>query len=527
MILIVDDKSENIFALKQVLEINNFEVETALSGEEALKKILRKTYALIILDVQMPAMDGFEVAEAIMGYKKAQSTPIIFLSAVSTHKKFITKGYTSGAIDYITKPVDTDILMLKVKTFYRLYEQTNDLKDAQQALQKEVEVRKEAEKALHKTVEELYYVLESIPQIAFTAKADGTIEYVNENWYAYAPDKYHFPETYKNNINLNEKWTETIQSGQKLEMEVQLKKLQPKEYIFHLLRAIPVITNHNIIKWVGTFTDINHQKMTNDLLEKKVKERTGELLITNKELETSNTDLQQFASVASHDLKEPLRKIQVYSNLIKEKISEENNNSLNNYLDKVITSSARMSRLINDLLNYSRLSLTHFFQMSDLNTILQEILFDLEIMISEKKAVINIAELPVAEVIPGLMRQLFQNLVSNALKFSKKDVAPVITITSEIAEAGEAADFEKDAGKHFIIKISDNGIGFDERYSGKIFTIFQRLNSKEKYEGTGIGLAVAKKIMDKHNGLITAASKESEGATFKIILPFRQTAVAE
>lgn len=524
MILIVDDKSENIFALKKVLELNDFKVDTALSGEEALKKVLRKTYALIILDVQMPGMDGFEVAEAISGYKKAQSTPVIFLSAVSTHKKFITKGYTSGAIDYITKPFDPDILMLKVKTFYRLYEQTNDLKEAQQALKKEIEVRKDAEKALSKTAKELHYILETIPQIAFTAKADGTIEFVNEHWFAYASDKNRFPQTYGDKINLSERWSEAVKTGQKLEMEVQIKKLETTEYRYYLLRAIPVITDQNIIKWVGTFTDINHQKMMNDILEKKVDERTRKLQVINNELEMSNHDLQQFAFVASHDLKEPLRKIQVYSNIIKEKALPENNTSLNNYLDKVIVSSNRMSRLINDLLNYSRLSQELFFEVSDLNKILQEILFDLELVIAEKKAAIHVEDLPTAEVIPGLIHQLFQNLISNALKFSKKSEAPVITIQSEIVEGKKVAEFVKGADEYCIIQVTDNGIGFDEKYTDKIFALFQRLNSRENYEGTGIGLAIAKKIIDKHHGFITAGSKINEGSTFKIVLPIRQTA---
>ncbi len=527
MILLVDDKSENIFALKSVLEHNKFKVDTALSGEEALKKVLRTTYALIILDVQMPVMDGFEVAEAISGYKKAQNTPIIFVSAVSTHKKFITKGYTSGAIDYITKPVDPDILILKVKTFYRLYEQTNDLKEAQQALQKEVEVRKEAEKALSKTADELHSILESIPQIAFTAQANGTIEYVNEHWYAYASDKNQFPATFENNKSIAKKWVETVQSGQQLEMEVQIKKLQTEDYRYHLLRAIPVITGDKIVKWVGTFTDINHQKMMNEVLEKKVDERTGELQAINKELESSNNDLQQFASVASHDLKEPLRKIQVYSNIIKEKRLLEDENKLSYYLDKVIVSSNRMSRLINDLLNYSRLSQANFFEVYDLNEILKEILFDLELLIAEKNATIHTEELPQVEVAPGLIRQLFQNLLTNALKFSKKDVPPVITIKSEIKEAKEVADFVAGEGKYCAIKITDNGIGFDEKYAKKIFSLFQRLNSREKYEGTGIGLAIAKKIIDKHNGFITATSKENEGSTFIIILPLKQFSVSE
>ncbi|MDB5119009.1 MAG: hybrid sensor histidine kinase/response regulator [Sphingobacteriales bacterium] len=145
MILIVDDIPENIYSLKKVLQLNNFEVDTALSGEEALKKILKSTYFLIILDVQMPGMDGFEVADAISGSNKTKNIPIIFLSAANTDKRFITKGYASGAVDYITKPVDVDILLLKVKTFYKLYENTVELTQTQASLREEIEFRKLAE----------------------------------------------------------------------------------------------------------------------------------------------------------------------------------------------------------------------------------------------------------------------------------------------------------------------------------------------------------------------------------------------
>lgn len=146
MILIVDDTPENLISLKKVLERHNFEVDTASSGEEALKKVLRNEYVLIILDVQMPGMDGFEVAEAISGYSKAKETAIIFLSAVNTENKFITKGYSSGGLDYITKPVDMDILLLKVATFYRIYEQSRKLIEIQNALMDEIEFRKQAER---------------------------------------------------------------------------------------------------------------------------------------------------------------------------------------------------------------------------------------------------------------------------------------------------------------------------------------------------------------------------------------------
>jgi DNA-binding response OmpR family regulator len=128
MILIVDDREDNLFALKHTLELNNFNVDVAQSGEEALKKILKNSYFLVILDVQMPNMDGFEVAQLMSQYSKSKDTPIIFLSAVNKEKKFITKGYTSGGIDYVTKPVDPDILLLKVKTFYTLSQQKRELK---------------------------------------------------------------------------------------------------------------------------------------------------------------------------------------------------------------------------------------------------------------------------------------------------------------------------------------------------------------------------------------------------------------
>lgn len=145
MILLVDDLQENLISLQKVLQAHNFEVDIASSGEEALKKVLKKNYVLVILDVQMPEMDGFEVAEAISGFSKSKDTAIIFLSAANTEPQFITKGYNSGGLDYITKPVDVNILLLKIKTFYRIYDQSRKLNEMQQQLLAEIEIRKEAE----------------------------------------------------------------------------------------------------------------------------------------------------------------------------------------------------------------------------------------------------------------------------------------------------------------------------------------------------------------------------------------------
>lgn len=517
MILIVDDKAENIFSLKRTLELNGFEVDSAQSGEEALKKMLKNTYSLIILDVQMPGMDGFEVAEAMSGYSKVQNIPIIFLSAVNVDKKFITKGYTSGGLDYIIKPIDPDIFMLKVKTLHKLYEQNRDLNAMQQSLLKEIETRQRAEEDLNKSVKELRSILESIPQISFTVKPDGEIEFVNEFWYHYSASSKDFPEVHADDNAICTLYEQALATGAPLTSEIRILKLADQSYRYHQLKMIPVKEGGVVHKWVGTLTDIHEQKLATDLLELKVKERTSELLEKNNELAEKNHELQQFASVTSHDLKEPLRKIQIFSSIIKEKYFFGNTEVTNN-MNRIIDASERMSKLINDLLSYSRLSMNSMFEPTDLNLQIDNILCDLEFIVAEKNAKIGIGDIPIIEAIPGQMRQVFQNLISNALKFSKKDVPPVINITSETfqeIENGEPRDLCR-------IIVADNGIGFDEKYLGKIFTIFQRLNPKDAYEGTGIGLAIVKKIIDKHNGSIKAESKEGEGASFIIVLPLYQ-----
>lgn len=523
MVLIVDDKPENIISLKSFLELNDFSVDTALSGEEALKKILKNSYALIILDVQMPGMDGFEVAEAVSGTSKAKDIPIIFLSAVNIDKKFIAKGYASGGFDYVTKPFDPDILLLKVRTFYRLYEQNRELNEYQSSLRKEIEVRKKTEEALNEKVQELHSYLESIPQIAFIADADGNIEFVNEQWMKYSSTPEKFPANHPDDSSIVKAWEKTVVSGENLHLEVRISKRGTDEFRYHLLTARPVKTGDKLKKWVGTFTDIHEQKMTNEWLEQKVAERTRELSEINRELESSNDDLQQFASVASHDLKEPLRKIQVFSTIIREKYLKDEQNGLSNYVERIISSSQRMSGLINDLLSFSRLSVSGLFQPTDLNKVIDEILADLELLITEKQAVIHVKDLKEIECIPGQIRQVFQNLISNALKFSKKDLAPVINIEGDWVQSCDINAPSAEKGDFYRITVADNGIGFEEKYLDKIFTIFQRLNAKEFYEGTGIGLAIAKKIVEKHNGQISARSALNQGSVFIIVLPARHT----
>lgn len=518
MILIVDDNQENIYSLKKLLDLNKFSVDTAASGEEALKKILKNTYSLIILDVQMPDMDGFEVAEAISGYSKSKDIPIIFLSAVNTHKKFITKGYASGAVDYVTKPFDPDILLLKIKTFYKLSEQHRQLNEMDKYLRQEIEQRKEAENELQQKVEELKSTLESMPQMAFTAQRDGTIEFMNNHWSVYSEHN-KFPLS--DGVSISDCLEKAILSREQVIQEIKLKKLNSEDFRFHVLYLTPIKKQDALIKWVGILTDIHEQKMTSQVLEKKVEERTLELKKANKKLEDSNNELQQFAFVASHDLQEPLRKIQVFSNIVAEKFSTENAD-VKRYLAKITSSIDRMRRLITDLLDYSKPEDKELFRPISLQQLVDEVLLDFEVKIKAKNANIQVGSLPVVEVIPGQMKQVFQNLISNALKFSKPDAIPEILIDADCVDT-KTKDTSLHSGNFCRISIRDNGIGFNERYAVKIFEIFQRLHQKELYEGTGIGLAIVKKIIDRHHGSITAKSEEGGGTIFTVILPLTQS----
>ena len=279
-----------------------------------------------------------------------------------------------------------------------------------------------------------------------------------------------------------------------------------------LMRILPYLRQDKQTDGVVlTFVDITEMVDAREHMER-----------INEELESSNIELQQFASVASHDLKEPLRKIHMFSNLIKDKFFKHTEEEAIDYLERIIQSSARMTTLVNDLLSFSRLSVNHLFRPTDLNQLLKEILSDFELLIQEKDATIEVCKLPEIDAVPGQMRQVFQNLLSNALKFSKKTDPPLIKIECEQIAEKSIDSIPDKKGNFWRITISDNGIGFDEQYREKIFTIFQRLHTKEKYEGTGIGLAIARKIVEKHNGLIKATSVEHRGSTFIIVLPVIQ-----
>lgn len=486
MILIVDDKAENIYSLKKLLESKNFVVDTAMSGEEALKKVLKKNYALIILDVQMPGMDGFEVAETLSGFSKSKNIPIIFLSAVNIDKKFITKGYASGGIDYVTKPVDPDILLLKVKTFYRLYEQTLILNETQKTLRSEIETRKQVQEELKKRVDHLHFTLESLPQLAFTADCKGNIDFINKKWLSYSNEAT-FPEVHPEDKSIAEAWKNSRALNTPLKMEVRIKRLDSTNFKFHLLRIVPIQENGSVVKWVGTFTDIDDQKQ----IEKQKDE---------------------FLSITSHELKTPLTSIKAYIQLIERNLDHETEKPIHNYVGRVQAQLFKLSNLISDLLDISKIengklklnkkpfnihrlidnvidTIYHTHDNLKIQILKQGDIYDKSVMGDEIR-----------------IEQVLINYLTNAIKYAPD--SDKIIINTEVNN------------NTLQISVTDFGIGICEENQKNIFDKFYRVEeSSLRFQGLGIGLYICADIIRQHEGTIGVSSKYGEGSTFSFTLP--------
>lgn len=403
-ILLVDDREDNLYSIEAIFEKDNYTIVKANSGREALKVLLKEQdFSLILMDVQMPDLNGFDTATIIYERDKLKDIPIIFITAFGYDEDYIFKGYKTGGVDYIYKPLNPEVLRMKVSVFVELY-------------------RKNQQLLLHEK--------------------------------------------------------RLLAANRSLQKEIEERKSS----------------------------------------EEKIRLLNEQLVQNNAHLKSVNEELDRFAYVASHDLQEPLRKILVFSDkiLMKEKFDRESEK----YFKKIIDSSKRMQILINDLLSLSRKSMSSSdFEEINLNIIVKDVIAELEVQIEKNNAHIHIDELPVIYAIPALMRQLFYNLINNAIKFRRKTVDPVISIKSEMIKGGSNGTVH---GDYYRITISDNGIGFDPKYSDEIFMVFKRLHSYHEFEGSGVGLSICKKIVEKHNGSIRADGRPGDGSTFTISLPQKQ-----
>ncbi len=390
--------------------------------------------------------------------------------------------------------------------------------------------------ALEESEERFRTLAETLPQLILITDEKGNNEFASGKWEEYAGIT---PKTMQEWVALvhpddlegiNLVWLNSIQTGEIYKHDVRLRS-KYNEYRWFTINGEPIFDSENrIINWVGAFTDIHTEKSFSQELEKQVNQRTKELsiakdnlILKNDELEKMNKELESFAYVSSHDLQEPLRKIQTFSSRILEKENENLSETGKEYLSRMRLAGERMQQLIQDLLAYSRTkTIDRKFESIDLEKVLIDIKDDLKDEIRQKNVVIENDETCSisVKIIPFQFRQLIYNLISNSIKFSKADVQPVIKLVCEVAEGSKMNNKNLvPTQKFYHVKISDNGIGFKPDYKEKIFEIFQRLHGREEYTGTGIGLAIVKKIIDNHNGIINADGELGVGATFDIYIP--------
>jgi signal transduction histidine kinase len=410
-ILVVDDRADNLFSIETILEQDGYIIRKAISGRAALRILLKEDdFTLILMDVQMPDLNGFDTATMIYERDKLKHIPIIFITANDYGDESIFKGYQMGGVDYIYKPINPELLQAKVAVFVELYQKNHQLLAQEQKM---------------------------------------------------------------------------AAANRQLEREIRER-----------------------INSEAKVTLLNKQLMEN---------------ITR--LKASNEELERFAYVASHDLQEPLRKIIIFSDQLAARYGPILKGEGNDFIERIIKASERMRLLIRNILSFSRSSAnSESFEETDLHLLLEGVLSDLEISIQQKNAVVRVGYLPILKIIPGQFRQLFQNLIINSLKFCRENCRPEIEIYTEKARgiAMPGINHELYKNDHYNIYIKDNGIGFEQKYANDIFTLFKRLNSYDKFEGTGIGLSICKKIVEQHNGSISAISNEGQGTTFIISLPVKE-----
>lgn len=389
--------------------------------------------------------------------------------------------------------------------------------DAIMVVMTDVSEQVSARKQIEQSERELRELADSMPQIVWTARPDGYVDYYNKRWYEFTGldpgygDASWIPALHPDDVQLClDSWYNAVHTGSNYEIEYRFKDRFNGGYRWFLGKAVPVRNNEGVItKWFGSCTDIDDQKQFSEKLEQTVQSRT-------EELQRSNDDLLQFAHVTSHDLKEPVRKVKTFGLRLQDDFGDQLPEKGRNYLNKIMNATDRMFTMIEGVLAYSSISATTtFITAVDLNEVIRNIQTDLEVLIQQKNGTIRSRKLPVIEGTPVLLYQLFYNIILNSLKFSRQDVPSEINITAY------------ETGAEVRIVISDNGIGFEEQYAQSIFNAFSRLHPKEQFEGTGLGLALCRKIVERHNGSISAHGVKNQGAAFTIILPLRIAETAD
>jgi PAS domain S-box-containing protein len=496
-ILVVDDRPDGLLALEAVLCSDNYNIFKAGSGQEAVRYTMFHDFAVILLDVQMPEMDGFETARMLRENFRSRDTPIIFVTAINKEIVHINQGYENGAVDYIFKPFDPFILKSKINIFVDLFEKNMQIR-RQADLLRRLEAQEKARQISQLRQESLRsysHLADAVPHCIIKVLPSGQVEYYNQRWVEYTG--------FKSNTD----WKSVVHSGDAgiflrlwsgmrrhdarvFSVEMRLRSAKDGLYRWHLVRVVPEIMDGKTISWIASCTDIDDIKHAEEALKTQ-----------SVELNRSNKELEEYAYVASHDLKEPLHVVSSFVYLLEKRFEGKLEDREKGYLKCIREAVNQAQTLIKDLLEYSCVGKDKSMKLVDLSSVLKEVQCNLNTTIQKEGAVIRCGTMPEIMANPSEMVQLFQNVIGNAIKY--RGIKPLeIDIASRLD------------GNKWVFSVKDNGIGLDPQFKERIFNMFQRLHPKSEYSGSGIGLAICKKIVEKHGGRIWVDSKPAQGATF-------------
>lgn len=527
-ILIVDDNPENIHILIENLE-SHYQVTYATDGRKALKIAASQQQPdLILLDIMMPGMDGYEVCSRLKANPETRDIPVIFVTALGQEMEE-TKGLQLGAVDFVTKPFSMPVVEARVKTALRLKQEmdgrmalTYKLEELNRNLENRVREKTEALEQAHEDLKEgekkYRNIYENALEGIFQTTPEG--QFLNANTslakilgYESATDLMSAnPEMGKDLIYDPEDWKQLSSIlGQKTDIrgyEIRVRK-KNGAIIWGLLcaRVIPDESDRPFY-FQGFLVDISERKEAEErirqfsaTLERRVEERTAELADANQELES-------FSYSVSHDLRTPLRAIDGFAKIVSDNCHERLDEEGRMLLNKIQENTKKMNQLINDLLTFSRIGRTELGHGKiNMEALTREVFDELRSFVPDRRLNIDIGPLVPCMGDAAMIRQLLVNLLSNAIKFTSP------------RETGEIEVRCRPEGDENIYSIRDNGVGFNPQYSHKLFNVFQRLHSKNEFEGTGIGLALVKRIIKRHGGRVWAQGKEDKGACFYFTLP--------
>lgn len=535
----LESSNEELLTINQELQVRNDQLSESYDYTEKVIETIRE--AVLILDSLLLVKSANKAFYRIFN-TKVEETEGRLIYEISNGQWNIPRlkellqeilprqnQYLGYEITHTFAGIGEKVMLLSVRT---ILQKSSGRQMILLAIE-DITEHRQAERLLQEREEWVRNMANSVPVMLWVAGTDESITFVNNTWLAFTG------RSLAEEVGIG--WTEGIH-GEDIHMVVgtfhsSFKDQKPftleyrmkrydGEYRWILNSAVPTYgAGGKFSGYTGSCTEINDKRVLSEELENRVQERTHELQEANFKLERSNSDLAQFAYVASHDLQEPLRKIITFSTRLKEKFIGQLTETSSEYIEKINHSAERMRNLIDDLLNFSHISkFERKFIKTDLNEVVGEVINDFELLIHERKVLVSIDKLPVLDAIPLQMNQLFNNLLSNALKFSSRKDNPTISIKCRQLTEDDLKKYNQfeSHGLYYEITVTDNGIGFSQDFADQIFIIFQRLNDKEDYPGTGIGLTLCRKIVRNHGGEITVKSEEGAGATFYIILPEKQ-----